>query len=841
MLINKVKVSLDLVVAFLRGRPLVGMAIFLMSGIFLAAEIPKCFWIGTVLSLVSVIFFIARLINKSHKKRFVFLLLFSMGLGMVLMSLADNTSVPKNHISNYTNTGKVRLQGTIVKPLIVYDDHTVAIVDVDRIIIEHKAYMPVEGLVRLNIKDPRPGLNYGETIRFSTKLKKITSYGVIGVFDYQKFSNRRNIFVTGMVRKSNQIEIIGYLKHFLWGRWIEIARNKIRLFLDSNLSTPHNLIISALLLGDRERIPKSVFDTFQKGGVSHLLAISGMHFGSIFLLAYLLVSRLLKLSSSLCRKWNIYKVSAFVAMFPALIYAELAGWRISATRAFIMVLMYVIALIAGKQRDLLSALAWAAIIILLIWPYSLFEPAFQLSFSAVLAFSLIVPRILKFGLNGSELDKIGPQSRVDLIKKWLKLSLASTFGAVLFTSPITAYHFNSITPYAVFSNLIMIPLYTMVVVPLNLVAIPFIFIKQSFATAIFTLSGFAIDIGYFFTSLIAKIPGSIIWLGRPTWFEIVAYFTLLTSLFYLRKRALKIVVAISMAILIATPAFFFLARQNQDDLKITVIDIGQGLSQLIEFPGGKTWLIDGGGSMSSKYDVGQAVISPLLRAKRIRTLDRVINTHPHPDHFGGLLFIMENFNIKHVTLADLNWDEDDRYRRFKEMADSLGKDRVNIGSSDSADVKINGAKVKWLYPPLIAYKSGSPETSETKWSLNDLSMVIRISYGDCTILLTADIEKLAEEYLVKSGVDLKADVLISPHHGSKTSSTLPFLAAVRAESVVIPVGRYNWYGFPHKDVIQNYNEIGANIYRIDLDQSVEIICDSKKIFIRTFFQADKRP
>ena len=808
--------------AFVEHRPILPLVFLLALGIIFGQYFLGPWWIGLICATATLLLSGMLWLKTKKQPAFYFLVVSCFFFGTALMSRCEHPGFMANHISNFDET-KLVLEGRVEGPILFYNDSVKCLVRSQKIILEHQAYMPVQGLVRLTIKQPFLPFGAGDVIRFEAKPRSIASYGTPGVFDRAKYFLRRSIAVEAYLRDAKKIELVKKDESFSFGGILERARHKIREHNSLHLPSPQNQIIDAIVLGEKERISKQMLDVFRKGGVAHLLSISGMHIGSIFVLVYLLCARLFRLSAWFCKQTNIFKISIVIALFPALFYAELAGWRISVTRSLLMVTVYAAAVLAGRQRDLLSALGAAAFITLVIWPYSLFEPAFQLSYSAVLAVTVIAPRILQIKKETSELDRLESQKRNQRWLQWLAISLASSVGATLITLPITIHHFGYVSLYAFISNLFMVPLFTLVVVPASLLGSMLLFASPSLASPFFYVATLAVDLGYAGTSLVSKLPESQIWLGRQLWFEIAAYFGLLGSLLYFRKRPSRLLAAVCAAVLILVPVGYHLMRQNRDNLKVTVIDVGQGLSQLVEFPGGKTWLIDGGGYPFSDFDVGKAVVGPFLRSKRIRTLDRVINTHPHPDHFVGLNHVLDAFKVKKITLSGLNWDQDDRYNRLLKKIEKMKIEQSAIGNAAHPELDIGNIRVQWLHPP---GPNDEFETEISSWSLNDRSMVIKLTYTNCSILLPADIERKAERMLVEKGVNLRSDILVSPHHGSRTSSTPAFLTAVRPENVIIPVGRNNRYGLPSMPILKRYTENAIRIYRTDLHGTVEGTCDA---------------
>jgi competence protein ComEC len=260
------------------------------------------------------------------------------------------------------------------------------------------------------------------------------------------------------------------------------------------------------------------------------------------------------------------------------------------------------------------------------------------------------------------------------------------------------------------------------------------------------------------------------------------------------------------------------------DLKLTFIDVGQGDSILVEFPGRAKMLIDGGGFPTGTFDVGESVVSAFLWNKGIKKLDTLVLTHPHPDHANGLPAVARNFRIGEFweTFSPAN---DAKYAELEAALGAAPRKRTFRGYARQE----GGVQIRVLSPPEGSIPAAAAD--------NDRSLVMRISFGKTAFLLPADIGVNTEAELLSAGDDIKSDVLKSPHHGSATSSSEAFLRAVSPQVIVISVGRANRYGFPQPDVLDRCRAAGARIFRTDLHGAVEISSDGKKIAVRTTLKA----
>ena len=279
----------------------------------------------------------------------------------------------------------------------------------------------------------------------------------------------------------------------------------------------------------------------------------------------------------------------------------------------------------------------------------------------------------------------------------------------------------------------------------------------------------------------------------------------------------------------ADACYWLNKRFWHDDLRVTIIDVGQANAALIELPHGYCLLIDGGGfSDNSIFDVGERMLAPLLWRNKIKTVNTLILTHPNSDHLNGLLYIAEHFNVGDVWMND---DVADTlgYKKFMEII-AEKKIRRPAFKEMSRLRKINGVEFKILYPLAGEGRKGRKK----KWrNFNNNSLVVRVAFGSKSFLFPGDIMSGAERELVSiQGDALKSTVLLAPHHGSITSSTGPFLEKTEPKYVIISSGWNNRFGFPNPVIIKRYKEQGCRIYRTAVNGAISIITDGNFIRIK---------
>jgi len=720
------------------------------------------------------------------------------------------------------------LSGVIIEEPVVYPDKT-------RFTIRLTSYSdqgqdrPVQGTILLGVKGLLKRFEIGDPVRFVCRLRLIEGYHNPGGYDFEKRMAGKGIRVSGFLEDPGLLMLSGPNQRSWLLKYLPTLRNRVSALIDSRVSPPVHGLAQAVLTGDQNKIPREIKETFSRAGVSHLLAFSGLNLSLVGGLSFFLFRFLMSLSEKTLLFLNVRKWALIGSLFPVLGYALLAGMSPSAARAFFMVSMVIVAFLMQRYSDLLNSLALAALVLLLISPDSLFSPSFQLSFISVWAIGYLLPKIW----NPTNPQEFQNPTRIRRLLFYLWGTFCVSLVCQLATAPFVIWWFHQVSLVGLFSNLLLVPLTGVLVTPvglLGLISAPFF---SSLSSGLFWIMDVLLQWTMWLTRFFADLPFSFLTVPRPGYGEIGLFYLTLMLVFNWRKTPKPAwLISLSCSAMI----LFFLSPQIQDffspPFRATFLDVGHGSSTLIEFPRGEKMLIDGGGSFNPEFDLGERVVAPFLWDRKITGLDVLVQTHPHPDHLNGLPFILSKFKVKEVW-TNGQWVDSEAFEHFNELIRQKKIPVVHPGPGWSR--LISDVQVEVLHAPTKS--SLKEETSSTLWhNQNNDSLVIQLNYKNQYLLLPADIEAETEKVLLGKNVSLKSHILQVPHHGSLTSSTIPFIEAVHPRYAVISGRPSPRLLLPHPEIIRRYQERGVTLFRTDQEGAVSFELKKRGWEVRSFLK-----
>lgn len=636
-------------------------------------------------------------------------------------------------------------------------------------------------------------LTRGDQVKLRGVLKPPRPPGNPGEFNYVLYLSHNGIYYNLSVKNNSGFQLIARDTGPV--SWLDNFRAQGESFFRSILPEQEAGIMLGMLLGLREGIDEDQYDDFQKTGIIHLFSVSGLHVGFLLLLVGWIVS-LLGLSKG--KKF----ISGTVVL---LLYGTMIAWPVCVIRSIFMGILGLAAYYFGRQNDMMNALGIAGVFNLLIDPAALFTISFQLTFLATWGLIFIFPR----------LREVLPY------KGWIWDLIWLPLAAELAVMPLIAYYFNILTPVSIITN-ILVSYISGAAVILGFIAM-FLAPCLPFLTALFLYpAGFCTELILLIVKWVQLLPGGYIWVATPAIIYIILYYAgIITGLYALgspRDRkwvwpSAATVLIFIMVLLI--PASFY----HRGQMEIDFIDVGQGDAILIKTPQGKFMLLDGGGS--NFYDVGDTTLLPYLHRRGIRSLHMIINSHPDHDHLQGLQSVAEETPVGLIAVPYnlLNMKE---YQSLKQTA--LRQKIPWHGLSAGQSIKLEeGVSMKVLYP--------GGNNSQPK-SNNNQSVVLQISYGNFSILMTGDIEKEAMQLLLAQGSITPVTVVKVPHHGSKGSLLPEFYQRLNARYAIISVGQENQFGHPHPAIISMLEQANLKILRTDQNGAIIILTDGRQMQIR---------
>jgi competence protein ComEC len=329
--------------------------------------------------------------------------------------------------------------------------------------------------------------------------------------------------------------------------------------------------------------------------------------------------------------------------------------------------------------------------------------------------------------------------------------------------------------------------------------------------------------------MIASLPFATFYLPGPTTLEMIIFYGFIASLLWLKGPRLKqAVLAALIVVAVLDLSFWGLKGYAATGMRVTFLEVGQGDCALVEFPRGKTMLIDGGGFYGD-FDVGERVLAPLLWKRRILKIDYVVLSHPQPDHYKGLIFVAKHFRCREFWNNGMG-SKSPTYQQLLAIIKAKGITTVRV--ADGFACTIEGATVQVLHP--ASGNEGMAGGPQKRGWVNNNSLVLLIAFGKHRLLFTGDIERGAEARLVKTSKALRAQVIKVPHHGSKGSSTDPFIKKVAPCYAVISLGFGTPFHFPGTGVVERYAGLGCRVLRTDLDGAITVLSDGKKLTVKSY-------
>lgn len=636
-------------------------------------------------------------------------------------------------------------------------------------------------LINIKMSQDIPSIKYGDSLYIEGEFKQPEEARNYKGYNYKQYLKTKKVIGTVELEKAKILKSSN-------GSFIHNIQKYIRDTINGTLTDEEGNLLLAILLGDKDKLSEDIQESFKTSNLSHMLAVSGAH------VSYIILGLTYVLQNSIIGKKN----GKIVCIIFLLAFMAITNFTPSVTRACIMAILTLFSSIIYRKSDVYTNISVAALITLIFNPYSLLDLGFQLSYGGTIGIIIFIKRIQ---------EKKSNSKVINYIKQ---MALVSIYANIIII-PIMMYHFNTVSFTFIISNIMASPILGIIVITGFLFIIASITVKPlTRLIAIFIKPILSILIKI--SQICSKLPFSNILVVTPYMFNVISYYAIILYCIKSKKNNKCKIIICLLIVLILINFIIYIFPQK---LRIFFIDVGQGDSTLIITPDKKTVLIDGGGSDS--FDVGEKVLLPYLLDRRILKIDYVLISHFDTDHCGGILTIMEKVKVKNIIISE-QAEHSENYERFKKLMIHKKIRLIEVKKGDK--IKIGRySEFKILFPT-------SRLLSENP--LNNNSIVAQFNYNNFKMLFTGDIEKLAEQQILKTEkAEIRADILKVAHHGSKTSSIPEFIKAVRPKIALIGVGKNNTFGHPNQQTIKNLENIKCRIYRTDLQGEIIIRIDQK--------------
>ena len=612
-----------------RLHPLTLPAAALMGGIFLAA------WLGPLLAwplLAGAALALAMALGLGLRGKGIspaLLALACLLAGAGLLSLERAATLPPDHLAFLADGKTHRIEAVALSPA-QPAGRGVRLVAM-ALSLDNK---PVSGLLRLSLAPVLTPPPAGSRFTMRASLRPVTSLANPGGFDYAQFMADQGIHAQAYAGRSSKLTVLGR-GEVPWPRsWLLATRQRLACQIEALAPTQGRELLRALVLGQRGGLSAAVREAFGVTGAAHLLAISGLHIGLVWGLAYALLRWALAAWPGLALRWPVVKWAAALALIPAGAYAALAGGSTPTLRALVMIACLVAALWASRPYRPSGGLALAALVIGLLWPESPLTLSFQMSFVAVASILLAAAPLARW------LRGLAPGPRLaGAVLGWLGLS-----GVVgLAVWPLAVQSFHQLPVYSLPANALLIPLVAMFTLPLALIAAGVGLVWVGGGQALFALAAWPAEGAVFLVQWLAGLPGAVHYLAGPgPWAAGLFYAGALAALTLPRRWAWGLGAGLGAAGLVL---WLGLSGPPPADgrLRAWVLDVGQGSATVARLPKGQVMVIDGGGWGGSDFDFGRQVIAPFLWGMGFSRVEVVACSHRDADHAGGLPFLARWF------------------------------------------------------------------------------------------------------------------------------------------------------------------------------------------------------
>ncbi len=682
------------------------------------------------------------------------------------------------------------------------------------------------GRAQLTVYKPRGRLRYGDHLVLTASASTPRGPGNPGEFDWARHLRHRDIRIR-LVTEANAITVVERGGGGPLGSLAASARRAHRRLIDRTFGRRDSQagdMLRATILGDRAELDAGLETAFQRSGTMHLLAISGLHVGIVAFIMWKMASLL-----GLGRP-----ASGGLVLLAVGLYALTVGLTPSVTRATVITAVVVLAIIGRRRVDPLHATAVAAIVLLLAQPYSLFNAGFQLSFAAVVSISCLYGEFREAFRRPETLEtRLLEEQDIGLPRRTARWMGRLTVGALIVSLtawlgvfPLIAHYFHVFSPVTVLANLLAVPLLS-AVVPLG-------FVHWAAGAVWSGLAGVPGWLAEGATACLAgvvrgaaQLPLAWTYCPGPSWGWLAAYYGLGAVLLARRRLGIKGRTAAALGLVGLSIYLFATAAPAQPDgLELTVLDVRHGSAAALRYPDGTTVLADCG--TYGRADVGRYAVAPALWQQGVRQIDLLALSHGDVDHINGVPALLDRFRIGRVVYSPA-LPRCEAGKQLMAMLDARGIPHEAVRAGDQLRLG-NGHTIEVLAPSEWLRRALPDDQNEN-------SLVLRAEHAGRRVLLTGDAQEAATTVLLRSGTNVRADVLVVPHHGCRMDNTPAFAEAVRPAVAICSNQRDR---LP-PETIAHYQAAGARVLTTCRHGAVTVRLNETGLHVHPFRETASEP
>jgi len=666
---------------------------------------------------------------------------------------------------------------------------------------------PASGKVIIYLEDSAQLLAYGDRVRLlEVKLRPIENFKNPGGFNLKRFYERQSIYARGFLDGDDSIISFGLAESYNpILQYIDRSRIKFRNFVLAGFPSPESAILNAITVGDKAGILQKTRTEFSKAGMAHILAISGLHVGAVAIAFFFIIKWLLKRSEYILLRFQVPRLAAGMTILPIFLYTAVAGFSTSAVRAFIMISLYLLSIVIGKEEYRVNTLSAAALIILLWHPWSLFEISFQLSFAAVCGI-LIAHKFYPF--------------RFNTFKDKFYSLLKTTVAASLVTFPLVANSFGILPLVSMPANLILIPLIEFIIVPISLLSFIGYLVSPGIGGFLISANIFFIEMLTFGVESVLKIPYSSLTIppmNTVSWvmFFIVVIFLILNSVYPKIKFIIPVVV-LSLVLSLVNP---YPGKSSKGVLDVSFLDVGARKSLVfIKLPDKRNIVIDGGYSINDQNGyLEKTVITKYLLNEGVMKIDLLILSSADKDTLSGAVHLIEKFD---VGILLTNGD-----KLSGELWEHINDKDINWDNLSNANELLSSAAVK-----LNILRPGKGFLIEDSSMPDPIAFKIKFEEDSFLIGDSLNQPSFQREIIDKHGIDINSTVLYIPN--MKIEESIDDLIEYVSPKILVTG---NTIITPNQ-LRENLSTLSEDIIILetDIDGTITIASDGKKLKVSSF-------